>query len=83
MINNRMISSASVVAKVMADLDLKEDKNRINDIREWIRTQKDNEDKNSSTIDWNDVVFEVDLLKSQEINLDYRNLCTNRYTKVR
>ena len=42
-----------------------------NDIREWIRTQKDNEDKNSSTIDWNDVVFEVDLLKSQEINLDY------------
>lgn len=42
-----------------------------NDIREWIRTQKDNEDRNSSTIDWNDVVFEVDLLKSQEINLDY------------
>nr|WP_314232239.1 type I restriction endonuclease subunit R [uncultured Moraxella sp.] len=42
-----------------------------NDIREWIRTQKDNEDKNSSTIDWNDVVFEIDLLKSQEINLDY------------
>nr|UVM97928.1 MAG: hypothetical protein [Bacteriophage sp.] len=25
MINNRMISSASVVAKVIADLDLKED----------------------------------------------------------
>lgn len=24
-----------------------------------------------SKIDWNDVVFEVDLLKSQEINLDY------------
>lgn len=24
-----------------------------------------------STIDWDDVVFEVDLLKSQEINLDY------------
>lgn len=27
--------------------------------------------KNESTIDWDDVVFEVDLLKSQEINLDY------------
>lgn len=24
-----------------------------------------------STVDWDDVVFEVDLLKSQEINLDY------------
>src|SRR5690606_4040809 len=27
--------------------------------------------KDKSTIDWDDVVFEVDLLKSQEINLDY------------
>lgn len=31
-----MISSASVVAKVIADLDLKEDQIRITDIREWI-----------------------------------------------
>lgn len=36
MINNRMISSASVVAKVIADLDLKEDQIRITDIREWV-----------------------------------------------
>lgn len=36
MINNRMISSASVVAKVIADLNLKEDQIRITDIREWI-----------------------------------------------
>lgn len=36
MINNRMISSASVIAKVIADLDLKEDQIRITDIREWI-----------------------------------------------
>ena len=36
MINNRMISSKSVVAKVIADLDLKEDQIRITDIREWI-----------------------------------------------
>jgi type I site-specific restriction-modification system R (restriction) subunit len=28
-------------------------------------------DKESANIDWDDVVFEVDLLKSQEINLDY------------
>ncbi len=42
-----------------------------NDIREWIRREKRNEKSDSSSIDWNDVVFEVDLLKSQEINLDY------------
>lgn len=36
MINNRMISSASVIAKVIADLDLKEDQIRITDMREWL-----------------------------------------------
>lgn len=42
-----------------------------NDIREWIHREKGGIDKASSQIDWNDIVFEVDLLKSQEINLDY------------
>jgi type I restriction enzyme, R subunit len=32
---------------------------------------KGGQPKRQSTIDWDDVVFEVDLLKSQEINLDY------------
>ncbi|TOB76090.1 HsdR family type I site-specific deoxyribonuclease [Vibrio parahaemolyticus] len=42
-----------------------------NDTRDWLRQQKESKDKNESIIDWDDVVFEVDLLKSQEINLDY------------
>lgn len=42
-----------------------------NDIRDWLRREKAGKDKEDSTIDWDDVVFEVDLLKSQEINLDY------------
>ena len=42
-----------------------------NDIRDWLRQQKESNDKDNSTINWDDVVFEVDLLKSQEINLDY------------
>jgi len=42
-----------------------------NDIRDWQRREKSAEEKEKSTIDWDDVVFEVDLLKSQEINLDY------------
>lgn len=41
-----------------------------NDIREWIRREKKNKEE-ASSIDWDDVVFEIDLLKSQEINLDY------------
>src|SRR5699024_1725337 len=42
-----------------------------NDIREWLRRDKKAREAEESTIDWGDVVFEVDLLKSQEINLDY------------
>lgn len=42
-----------------------------NDIREWLRRKKAGNDQEKSSIDWDDVVFEVDLLKSQEINLDY------------
>jgi len=42
-----------------------------NDIRDWQRREKAGAEKEKSTIDWDDVVFEVDLLKSQEINLDY------------
>lgn len=42
-----------------------------NDVRDWLRREKAGAEKEKSTIDWDDVVFEVDLLKSQEINLDY------------
>lgn len=42
-----------------------------NDIRDWLRRERQGEASESSNIDWGDVVFEVDLLKSQEINLDY------------
>ena len=42
-----------------------------NDVRDWQRREQSSADQNKSTIDWGDVVFEVDLLKSQEINLDY------------
>ena len=42
-----------------------------NDIREWLRREKAGKEKEESSVDWDDVVFEIDLLKSQEINLDY------------
>lgn len=42
-----------------------------NDIRDWLRREKSSAEQERNTIAWDDVVFEVDLLKSQEINLDY------------
>ena len=42
-----------------------------NDIRDWLRREKSSTENEQSDVEWGDVVFEVDLLKSQEINLDY------------
>ena len=61
--------------EAMKDVEVPEDRvvqdyrSTYNDIREWLRHEK--KEKESSKIDWDDVVFEIDLLKSQEINLDY------------
>lgn len=42
-----------------------------NDIRDWQRREKMVAEKDKSTTSWEDVVFEIGLLKTQEINLDY------------
>ncbi|MEG0864763.1 MAG: type I restriction endonuclease subunit R [Clostridia bacterium] len=42
-----------------------------NDIRDWLCKESDEMGKEACSVDWDDVVFEVELLKSQEINLDY------------
>lgn len=42
-----------------------------NDIRDWFRREREGKAAEESKIDWDDVVFEIDLLKSQEIDLDY------------
>jgi type I restriction enzyme R subunit len=57
--------------KVPTERTIQDYRSTYNDIREWLRREKTGNEKNSSSIDWDDVVFEVDLLKSQEINLDY------------
>tara|TARA_R110002167_G_scaffold6553_8_gene30367 strand:- start:641 stop:3751 length:3111 start_codon:yes stop_codon:yes gene_type:complete len=57
--------------RLPAERKVQDYRSTYNDIRDWQRCQKSAEDKENSTIDWDDVVFEVDLLKSQEINLDY------------
>ncbi|MCP5344874.1 MAG: type I restriction endonuclease subunit R [Pseudomonadales bacterium] len=57
--------------RLPAERKIQDYRSTYNDIRDWQRRQKSAEDKDKSTVDWDDVVFEVDLLKSQEINLDY------------
>ncbi len=57
--------------QVPAERVVQDYRSTYNDIRDWLRREKDANQKDASTIDWDDVVFEVDLLKSQEINLDY------------
>lgn len=42
-----------------------------NDIRDWYTHERQNQQDSKSKVDWDSVVFEVELLKSQEINLDY------------
>ena len=42
-----------------------------NDIRDWLLREKSSAEKEQSNIEWDDVVFEVELLKSQEIDVDY------------
>jgi len=53
------------------DRQIQDYRSTYNDLRDWLRRQQAGDEKSQSTLDWDDVVFEVDLLKSQEINLDY------------
>ena len=57
--------------KLPSERTIQDYRSTYNDTREWLRREKAANDKESANIDWDDVVFEVDLLKSQEINLDY------------
>lgn len=54
-----------------AERTIQDYKSTYNDIRDWLRREKAAVETAESSVDWDDVVFEVDLLKSQEINLDY------------
>ena len=63
--------SALQTIQMPAERKIQDYRSTYNDIRDWLGREKLAEQKEKSTIDWDDVVFEVDLLKSQEINLDY------------
>ena len=56
---------------VLKERTVQDYRSTYNDIRDWFRHERAGKAPESSKIDWDDVVFEIDLLKSQEINLDY------------
>ena len=56
---------------VLPERKVQDYRSTYNDIRDWLRKEKSAKEKQESTVDWDDVVFEIDLLKSQEINLDF------------
>ena len=57
--------------EMLTDRSIQDYRSTYNDIRDWLRREKRGKETEESKVDWDDVVFEIDLLKSQEINLDY------------
>lgn len=57
--------------EMLSERTIQDYKSTYNDIRDWLRREQKGSAAEKSKIDWDDVVFEIDLLKSQEINLDY------------
>ena len=73
--NNHFVTDDDIAemqkVQILSDRVIQDYRSTYNDIRDWLRQEKIGAQAEKSGIDWDDVVFEVDLLKSQEINLDY------------
>ena len=69
-ISDEEISVMQEIA-ILEERTVQDYRSTYNDIRDWLRKESAGREKDGSSVDWDDVVFEVDLLKSQEINLDY------------
>ena len=57
--------------RMPTERQLQDWKSFYNDIRDQLLRGTESGQQGLSSVDWDDVVFEVDLLNSQEINLDY------------
>lgn len=63
--------AAMMEVDVLQERTVQDYRSTYNDIRDWFRREREGQTPEESKIDWDDVVFEIDLLKSQEIDLDY------------
>ncbi len=72
---NHFLTNEDVAAMMEVDVlqerTAQDYRSTYNDIRDWFRREREGKAAEESKIDWDDVVFEIDLLKSQEIDLDY------------
>lgn len=72
---NHFLTNEDVAAMMEVDVlqerTVQDYRSTYNDIRDWFRREREGKAAEESKIDWDDVVFEIDLLKSQEIDLDY------------
>ena len=76
--------AAMMEIDVLQERTVQDYRSTYKDIQDWFIREKDGKAPETSNIDWNDVVFEVDLLKSQEIDLDYiLNLVLERHKKTK
>lgn len=73
--DNHFLTDEEVAAMMEVDVlqerTAQDYRSTYNDIRDWFRKEREGKATEGSKIDWDDVVFEIDLLKSQEIDLDY------------
>lgn len=73
--DNHFLTDEEVAAMMEVDVlqerTAQDYRSTYNDIRDWFRKEREGKAPEGSKIDWDDVVFEIDLLKSQEIDLDY------------
>lgn len=63
--------AAMMEVDVLQERTAQDYRSTYNDIRDWFRQEREGKAAEESKTDWDDVVFEIDLLKSQEIDLDY------------
>jgi len=63
--------AAMLKVDVLQERKVQDYRSTYNDIQDWFRRERNGNNSKKSEVDWDDIVFEVDLLKSQEIDLDY------------
>lgn len=56
---------------ILSTREIQDYRSTYNDIKSWYENERRNQEDSESKVDWDSIVFEVELLKSQEINLDY------------
>lgn len=83
MIDNKLVSSKAVLAKIIADLDLKEDEIRITDVREWIGEamekigaiqQLEHKVANLQVVDYQ-AKLPCDLYRLNQVAFSFQNSC--------